>query len=140
MRALLDVNVLIALLDAEHIRHDAAVGWLRSNIRYGWGSCPIPQNGCLRIMAQPSYPNSFPSAYIAKQLREAISTDHHRFWPDDTSLLGTRVVDWRQFIEPKQITDIYLLALAIKRKGRLVTFNSRIMSTAVVRLKTGTIA
>ena len=49
MRSLLDVNVLIALLDAEHVHHDAAREWMRENIRHGWATCPITQNGCLRI-------------------------------------------------------------------------------------------
>ena len=58
MRALLDVNVLIALLDAEHLHHEAARRWLRNNIQHGWATCPITQNGCLRIMAQTGYSNS----------------------------------------------------------------------------------
>jgi predicted nucleic acid-binding protein len=71
MRSLLDVNVLIALLDAEHVHHDAARDWMRENIRHGWATCPITQNGCLRIMAQPGYPHHIPSSLVAERLREA---------------------------------------------------------------------
>lgn len=56
MRALLDVNFLIALLDSDHVRHAHAASWLRANGKLGWASCPITQNGCVRIMSLPSYP------------------------------------------------------------------------------------
>ena len=131
MRALLDVNVLIALLDADHLHHETARHWLRDNVRHGWATCPITQNGCLRVMAQPAYPNSLPAALVAQRLREATATDHHRFWPDDVSLLSPAVADWHQVIGPKQITDVYLLALAVERQGRFVTFDARIAPTAV---------
>lgn len=65
MRALLDVNVLIALLDEAHIHHQLAMGWLTNNIEQGWASCPMTQNGCIRILSQPSYPNTVPAALIA---------------------------------------------------------------------------
>ena len=132
MRALLDVNVLIALLDAEHLHHEAARAWLRSNIRHGWATCPITQNGCLRIMAQPAYPNPLPVAKVAERLAEAMATSGHEFWPDDVSLLGAGVVDWSRVIGPRQITDIYLLAMCVQREGRFVTFDARVSPSAVV--------
>ena len=131
MRALLDVNVLIALLDAQHLHHDAAGRWLRVNIQYGWATCPITQNGCLRIMSQPAYPNPQPASSVAERLREATSADHHRFWPDEVSLLDPSMSDWGQVIGHKQITDVYLLALAVKRNGRFVTFDARIARNTV---------
>lgn len=131
MRALLDVNVLIALLDVQHLHHDAAGRWLTENIRHGWATCPITENGCLRIMAQPAYPNSLPASIVAERLREATSTDHHQFWPDDESILDSSMVDWNQVIGHKQITDVYLLALAAKRHGRFVTFDARIARSTV---------
>ena len=131
MRALLDVNVLIALLDAQHLHHEAAVRWLKENIRHGWATCPITQNGCLRTMAQPAYPNCLPASAVAERLREATATAHHQFWPDHVSLLDPDVADWSQAIGPKQITDVYLLALAVERQGRFVTFDARIARSAV---------
>ena len=131
MRALLDVNVLIALLDAEHVHHEAARRWLRENIQHGWATCPITQNGCLRIMAQSGYSNRIPAPLVAGRLREAIATGHHRFWPDDVSLLETSTVDWERIIGPGQITDLYLLALAVEHRGRFVTFDARIAPDAV---------
>ena len=131
MRALLDVNVLIALLDAEHLHHETARRWLRDNIRHGWATCPITQNGCLRIMTQPAYPNSVSASLVAARLREATSTDYHQFWPDAVSLLNLNPADWRQIIGPKQITDIYLLTLAAERQGRFVTFDARVSRSAI---------
>ncbi len=131
MRALLDVNVLIALLDAEHLHHDAAWRWLRNNIGFGWATCPITQNGCLRVMAHPAYPNSVPSSVVAERLSDATATEHHRFWPDEVSLLAPGSIDWGRAIGHKQITDLYLLTLAVKRKGRFVTFDTRIARGAV---------
>lgn len=135
MRALLDVNVLIALLDAEHLHHEAARAWLRSNIQHGWATCPITQNGCLRIMAQPAYPNPLPVARVAERLAEAMATADHEFWPDDVSLLGAGVMDWGRVIGPKQITDVHLLAMAVQRQGRFVTFDARISPSAIVRAR-----
>ena len=131
MRSLLDVNVLIALLDAEHVHHDAARAWMRDNIRHGWATCPITQNGCLRIMAQPGYPNRLPSSRVAERLRQATATDHHRFWPDDVSLLEAGTVDWGRIIGPRQVTDVYLLTLAVKHHGRFATFDARIAPDVV---------
>ena len=131
MRSLLDVNVLIALLDAEHVHHDIAREWMRGNIRHGWATCPITQNGCLRIMAQPGYPQRIPSSLVAERLREATSTNHHRFWPDNVSFLDAGTVDWGRIIGPRQITDIYLLALAVAHRGRFVTFDARIAPDVV---------
>ena len=131
MRALLDVNVLIALLDEEHLNHEIARRWLRDNIRQGWATCPITQNGCLRVMTQPAYPNSVSAVLVAEKLRDATSTDYHQFWPDDVSLLNPDAVDWHQVISPRQITDIYLIALAAEREGRFVTFDTRVAPSAI---------
>ena len=131
MRSLLDVNVLIALLDAEHVHHDDARDWMQENIQHGWATCPITQNGCMRIMAQPGYPHRIPSSLVAERLREATATDHHRFWSDNVSLLEERIVDWGRIIGPKQITDVYLLALAVEHQGRFATFDARIAPDVV---------
>lgn len=56
MRALLDVNVLIPLLDGAHVHHSRASAWLERNLAGGWASFPITQYGCIRIMSQPAYP------------------------------------------------------------------------------------
>ena len=132
MRALLDVNVLIALLDQNHIAHAPAWQWMESNIESGWATCPITQNGCIRIMSQPAYPNQHTTTEIAVRLRQATDQEFHQFWPDGVSILETTTVNWDLLIGPRQLTDIYLLALAVQNNGRFVTFDSRI-STEIVR-------
>ncbi len=123
MRALLDVNVLIALLDKNHSNHMVASDWFASHIEQGWASCPLTQNGCVRILSQPKYPNTLGIAEAAKRLHEAVSTPYHQFVADDISLLDDAVVDSRNLSRPGQITDVYLLAFAVTHGARLVTLD-----------------
>jgi toxin-antitoxin system PIN domain toxin len=131
MRALLDVNVLIALLDAAHAHHARARSWLADNVAQGWASCPITENGCVRILSQPAYPGQIASREAAARLRAATQTKHHVFWPDDASLLDDRAFDWRGLLTPPQLTDAYLLALAVRHKGRFVTLDRGVPLAAV---------
>jgi hypothetical protein len=134
MRALLDVNVLIALLDSAHVHHADARAWLEANIDHGWASCPLTQNGCIRILSQPAYPGSQPPAAIAARLTEAVETPWHAFWTDELSLLQPGCIDWRLVLGSRQLTDVYLLALAlaVRRGGRLVTLDRAVPLAAVV--------
>lgn len=136
MRALLDVNVLIALLDSDHASHGAALGWFANHAREGWASCPITQNGCMRIMANPNYPNALPINAVMQRLAHACDDQVHEFWPDGVSLLAPAVVDSTRIHGPRQLTDIYLLALAVAHQGRFVTFDSAVPLAAVRSAKT----
>ena len=131
MRALLDVNVLIALLDAAHVHHRVARAWLEAHISQGWASCPVTQNGCIRILSQPAYPGAEPPGAIAARLTGAMATAWHEFWTDDFSLLEANAVDWRQVLGSRQLTDTYLLALAVRRGGRLVTLDRAVSLASV---------
>lgn len=131
MRALLDINVLIALLDGAHVHHLRARTWLEANIADGWASSPITQNGCIRILSQPGYPQPIPIANAIERLRQATMTPHHAFWPDDISALDARRLDAQRIHGPKQLTDLYLLSLAVQHGGRFVSFDSRIARSAV---------
>lgn len=131
MRALLDVNVLIALLDSAHVHHDQAVAWLQGNVEQGWASCALTQNGCVRIMSQPTYPNARSAAEIAQRLHEAVNSPLHAFWPDSVSLLDRDLFDWRHLLNPRQTTDAYLLAMAVRNGGVFVTFDHAIALQAV---------
>lgn len=133
MRSLLDVNVLIALLDADHVSHRAAMTWFAEHGGDGWASCPITQNGCVRIMSHAAYPNPRSVSAIAARLRAATQHTAHAFWPDDISLLDDAVVDTTRVHGPKQLTDVYLLALAVRHGGRLVTFDAAVSLDAVRR-------
>jgi toxin-antitoxin system PIN domain toxin len=140
MRALLDVNVLIALLDADHVHHRAATDWLAREGQAGWASCAITQNGCLRILAHARYPNAQPIAVIAGRLTEATAHPVHAFWADDISMLDAMRVDPTRIHGSNRITDIYLLALAVAHGGRLVTFDRSIAVDAVVGAAAGHLA
>lgn len=126
MRALLDINVLIALLDAGHIHHARATQWLTQEIQNGWASCPLTQNGCLRIMAQPAYPQALPLAAVASRLAQATAHQAHAFLADDYSLLDAGQINWTHLLGHRQITDSYLLGLAVRHNCRFVTFDGRI--------------
>ncbi len=132
MRSLLDVNVLIALLDASHVHHRLVTGWLEQEVRHGWASCPLTQNGCVRIMSQPAYPGALPAGEVAARLAEAAAHPSHQFWPADISLLDATIFQWAHILGHRQTTDAYLLAVAIRRKGRFVTLDWRISIQAVV--------
>ena len=136
MRSLLDVNVLIALLDSDHASHDTAIRWFAKHARAGWASCPITQNGCIRIMSNHGYPNPLPVHAVIERLAEACDEDIHEFWPDEVSLLDSDVVDSTRIHGPRQLTDIYLLALAVQHEGRLVTFDNGITLAAVRKATT----
>jgi toxin-antitoxin system PIN domain toxin len=131
MRALLDVNVLIALLDSDHVHHLAAHAWLSAHVDAGWASCPLTQNGCIRVMSQPAYPGSLPAGAVAERLRAAMSTRWHAFWPDSISLVDGTTVDWDGVLGSRQVTDVYLLALAVRNEGRLATFDRGVPLGAV---------
>ena len=126
MRALLDVNVLIALLDAGHVHHQRATQWLQREIANGWATCPLTQNGCIRILSQPSYLNNAPVRLVAQILGDAVASPRHEFWPDSLSLLAPDILNWERLLTGRHLTDLYLLALAVHHRGCLVTLDRRI--------------
>lgn len=132
-RALLDINVLIALLDLDHAHHRRARSWLQGEAASGWASCPITENGCVRIMSQSKYPNPVPTGQVIKRLRDAAATSYHEFWPDDLSILDQSLVNNAHIHGSKQVTDVYLLALAVHHTGRFVTFDGAVPLSAVLR-------
>lgn len=121
----------MALLDAVHPHHARASNWFSVNGVYGWLTCPLTQNGCVRILSQPNYPGAFSVAEAMAGLQVAISSEHHRFILDDISLLDDAQVNARRMLGYRQITDVYLLALAVSNDARLVTLDRRIPLDAV---------
>jgi toxin-antitoxin system PIN domain toxin len=133
--ALLDINMLVALFDAAHVHHKAAHAWMSRNQSLGWATCPITQNGCIRVISQPQYPGRLPVAEIVRRLRAAIATKEHTFWPDSVSLCDSNLFAPSRILTPKWLNDIYLLGLAEKTGGRLVTFDRAIPLAAVPSAK-----
>ena len=131
LRALRDVNVLTALLDGSHVSHAAAMAWLATHGRDGWASCPITQNGCVRLMSSTGYPAPRPAWEVAERLRLATVDESHEFWADGVSVLDPAVVRLDRIHGARQLTDAYLLALAVRQGGRLVTFDRAVPWQAV---------
>lgn len=131
MRALFDVNVLLALVDTQHVHYPRVRNWWAVERKFGWASCPLSQNGFVRIISQPSYLRPRSTSEAIDLLRRATRRPEHEFWADDVSIVDADAVDHRRVIGPRQITDIYLLALATKHAGRFVTLDSRVAIAAV---------
>ncbi|HEX7322878.1 MAG TPA: TA system VapC family ribonuclease toxin [Mycobacterium sp.] len=131
MRALLDVNVLLALLDSDHVDHRRTRAWIAKEINQGWASCAITQNGFVRIISQPRYPSPVSPSHAIDLLSRATQTPHHEFWPCTTSVLDADAVDRSRLHTSRQVTDAYLLALAVANNGRLVTLDQAIVLSAV---------
>ena len=132
MRALYDVNVLIALFDPQHTQHHKAKQWHAQTQTHGWASCPLTQNGLLRIVSQPRYTHPATVAELLALLADATNDPSHEFWPDDISLAAGGTLHRTVPLTSSAITDIYLLALAVKHAGRLITLDTRISRSAVV--------
>jgi toxin-antitoxin system PIN domain toxin len=130
---LLDVNVLIPLIDPAHVQHREANAWFDAAGSESWATCPITENGVLRVVGNPSYPNSPGSpAAVAGLISELRSLPGHQFWGDDFSLSDSLSVDCSRLMVSGQITDTYLLALAHRHGGQLATFDRRMVVDAVV--------
>jgi hypothetical protein len=132
MRYLLDINVLIALLDPDHTFHERVHDWWRRQ-RPAWASCPLTENGVLRIMSSMSYSRvqPFTVAELARALQVFVSSTDHEFWHDSISVLdGERFLHAR-ILSSRHLTDLYLLALAVERRGCLATFDRGIPAGAI---------
>jgi hypothetical protein len=130
MTYLLDINLLLALTDPMHVHHEPAHRWFAEKGKRAWATCPITEIGFVRIASHPNYPNRPGDVAgvlaILYQLRKAPG---HHFWAEDISLL--QLLHSEAIISTGQVTDAYLLGLAVDKKGKLATFDSRIPADAV---------
>ena len=137
MRALLDINVLIALLDADHVFHERAHSWWSKNVDRGWASCPLTENGIVRIMCNPGYSQRIrlvPSELI-RLIESFAANSDHEFWPDVLSLRDKTHFAPDRIHGSRQVTDVYLLGLAASHDGCLVSFDESIPFSAVPHAK-----
>lgn len=132
MRALLDVNVWIALFDDAHQFSERANAFIEAR-GTKIATCPLVENGVIRVMSLPGYGRrgGLPMQRVRQRLREACDVLDHQFWPDDVSLRDDARVDFSRVQGHNQITDLYLLALAVAHGGRLVTFDQTIALSSV---------
>lgn len=124
---LLDINILIAMADPDHEHHGKAESFFLANHQRGWATCPITENGFVRIISNPNYPNGPGSTDAACTiLKQLCAFEGHRFWPDDLSLRSASALP-----VSKHLTDHYLLSLAMHRQGKLVTLDRHIQATLI---------
>ena len=130
---LLDVNLLIALFDPDHIHHEAAHDWFADNRAGGWATCPVTENGFVRVISNPQYGAAFGRpAELVDRLRRFCAGAHHTFWADSVSLRDDKIFKPAFVRGHRQVTDIYLLGLAVKKGGCLATLDRTIPLGAVV--------
>jgi len=138
--ALLDVNVLVALFDPDHIHHEMAHDWFADSGRARWATCPQTEAGFVRVLSNAAYGGTVTRpADLADRLRRFCSSAGHEFWPNSVSLLDNSLFDLSRLAGHRQLTDIHLLGLAHKLGGRLATFDRSIPVAAVKGATAGTL-
>ncbi len=138
--ALLDVNVLVALFDPDHVHHEAAHQWFRGIRQDGWATCPITENGLVRILSNPAYmarPET--RGAIVRRLVDFCASGEHVFWSDEISFRDHGLFKWSAPVSHQALTDVYLLGLARSRSGKLATFDRSIPVAAFVGADRGTL-
>jgi uncharacterized protein len=132
MIALLDVNVLVALFDPTHIYHEAAHAWFGLNRQDRWATCPLTENAFVRVLSNPAYRGRLTTIDdAASRLKTLFAGGDHVFWPDSVSVCEGSRFHWRNVQGHRQLTDVYLLALAISNRGCLASFDSKIPLAAI---------
>jgi len=129
MTYLLDVNVLLALADSMHLHHEAAHHWFAITGSPAWSTCPMTENGFVRVASHTSYPNRPGDVVVVLNiLRQFCTHPGHNFWPDIASLHDLSPL---ALFSHHHLTDVYLLSLAVQYGGKLATFDHHIPSAAL---------
>ena len=131
--ALLDINVLVALFDPDYVHHELAHDWFADHRAQGWATCPVTENGLVRVISNPAYGlEGLRPAAMLERLRKFCASGQHVFWPDSVSLTDDRVFVSSCLTGHRQLTDVYLLGLAVSMQGCLATFDRGIPLKAAV--------
>lgn len=139
--ALLDVNLLVALFDPDHVHHELAHDWFADHHAGGWATCAVTENGFVRVLANPSYGAGVSRpAELVQRLRLFCASRHHVFWADSISLQDKKIFNPAFIRGHRQVSDVYLLGLAKKMGGSLATFDRTIPLGAVVGATRDTLA
>jgi toxin-antitoxin system PIN domain toxin len=128
---LLDVNVLVSLAWPNHVHHDTALAWFDELGRVGFATCPVTQSGFVRVSSnQRAIPGARTPREAKELLRRITALPGHVFWPDDIEVASNEQIAWERLGSHAQVTDAHLLALAIRRGGRLATFDRGLANLA----------
>lgn len=123
----MDVNTLVALWWPTHQAHDQVLHWFARNAKAGWATCPFTESATIRLFSNPAFS---PDALTVEEAIAAVSTNlkhaAHQFWPDDLSFIEAVAPFRGQIVGHQQVTDAYLLGLAIRRRGKFVTLDQAI--------------
>jgi toxin-antitoxin system PIN domain toxin len=131
--ALLDINVLIALFDPDHVHHELAHDWFADHRGDGWATCPLTENGFIRVLSHPALGQAAERPDVLRtRLAKFCGSGQHVFWPDAVSLRDRTVFSDSFVAGPRQLTDVYLLGLAKRMKGALATFDRSIPLSSVL--------
>lgn len=131
--ALLDVNLLVALFDPDHVHHELAHDWFADNRGRGWATCPLTENEFVRVLSNPAYGSAATGASdLIERLRTFCETRGHVFWGGTISLRDTSIFDTSALVSHRHLTDIYLVAIAKLNRGVLATFDRSIPVRAIV--------
>jgi len=123
---LLDVNVLIALVDSAHTHHASALSWFERQKSERWATCPITENGFVRVLSDRKYPNLSLSPGQAAGVLDRLKLGRagtHEWWPDEVSITDRALFQSEALLSSRQVTDAYLLGLAFRKGGRVVSFD-----------------
>ncbi len=135
MAALLDVNAIIALVDSDHVGHESMQNWFTTYHRDRWATCPLTENGMVRVVSQAVYPTGQRSPSEVIQILNALKTvfsESYEFWPDDLSITDDSIFKSVPIAGSRQVTEVYLLGLAARHHGTLVSFDRSLAWQAVV--------
>lgn len=134
--ALLDVNVLVALFQPEHVHHDLAHDWFAEHRRDGWATCPLTEAGLVRLLANPRFhPGGIGVAAVIEKLRALQADRSHQWWEANISLADPELFKLTAVRGHRQVTDVYLAGLAHSRGGKLVTFDAAVLWSAIAGAK-----
>lgn len=127
MISLLDLNLLIALSWPNHVHHGLALTWFKRHQSLGWATCPLTQSGFIRLSSNRKImPEAVSPREAIELLRRIVELPNHVFWTDDVAIASAEQIDSSRLVGHRQITDAHLLALALRRGGRLATLDAGI--------------
>ena len=129
--SLLDVSVLIALMWPTHEAHNRVLRWFGRSARHGWATCPMTQAGFVRLVSNPAFSRDAVSPAAALAILDAnLRNEHHHFWEDDCGVGNSGQQFRARFVGHRQVTYAYLLGLAVRKGGHLVTLDGGLRALA----------
>jgi toxin-antitoxin system PIN domain toxin len=132
LSSLFDVNVLIALIDEQHVHHSRVMQWVSRTKDLRFATCAITQAGFVRVISQPTYINPISLSQAFDAMSRLASSPRHIWWTLDQQIHDQKIFDHSRIHGHRQLTDLMLLALAVQNQGRLVTLDAKLPLAAVV--------